>query len=302
MLAEMQSKLSQAVAMYGQILDGQQAYSARKLQESQQRQYTQHQQYAPPQQYGYAGYTPYGQTNGYVSAYPSYAPQPAPAQSPPPLTSGPSMYPSMPTFAPVLAQDPYTSYHQQYSAQPVSQHAPPVQPQWTPQQTYEPASQAPPDPARQPSVYAPTPTPEAQASAPPPVDLASHPSTSPRAITTRLPSAPQRTASYASSTSPVAPAPIGSPTRTMSESWSAQGPPQSAHHQQGVPQHAPQQPYAPQQQHYAPQQTQLAAPPQNVYSVASFPSAPAAVFPDAPSAEPQGLEKKEKEEALLIEL
>jgi growth factor-regulated tyrosine kinase substrate len=60
----------------------------------------------------------------------------------------------------------------------------------------------------------------------------------------------------------------------------------------------------PQPQQPQPQQTQ------HVYYDASFPPAPAAVFPDAPQSEfeqpqhsqTQGVEKQEKEEALLIEL
>ena len=39
-----------------------------------------------------------------------------------------------------------------------------------------------------------------------------------------------------------------------------------------------------------------------IYDDDLFPSAPAAVFPDAPNEAPLGLEKEEREEALLIEL
>jgi len=228
------------------------------------------------------------------------------------------MYPSMPSFAPPAPesygynapppqQQPYGYTGQ---AQPY-QYAPPQQPQQPQQQWAAPPQSYDPHAARNaPHVIIPS-QPELSASAPPPVDLASHPSSSPRSITTAMPSAPQRTVSYAS-TSPSQPTQIA----TSWGSQSAQQQQQHSYPQQQYEQAEPsangylpqlyppqQQQQAPPQQHQQPYQDQAQQPSQqNVYSAASFPPAPAAVFPDAPSAEPTGLEKKEADEPLLIEL
>jgi hypothetical protein len=78
--------------------------------------------------------------------------------------------------------------------------------------------------------------------------------------------------------------------------------------QQYSAQHAPQQhAQAQTQQQYSAQPPQAQQPQQqHVYYDQSFPQAPAAVFPDAPSDEisnnPGHVEKEEPKEALLIEL
>ncbi|KAK1927083.1 hypothetical protein DB88DRAFT_533845 [Papiliotrema laurentii] len=280
MLAEMQSKLSQAVSMYGQILD-----------EQQQRQYAQHQQYAAQPAYAYNPYM-----NGHASPYPTYIPpQHAPIpQSQPQPTAAPSLYPAMPDFAAQPVSNPYQPAVAPHAFSPAPSQPYPQQSQpnpWAPSQpseaTYQPsqAAHSPSQPQRQGSMSYASPAPM-EASAPPPVDLASHPSSSPTRSISNLPiqpSAPARSASYASA----------SPIATASA-------PLATSPQASVPIH---QPYA----QATPQQPQYSAPPQqpeaqHVYSANSFPQAPAAVFPDAPSAEPQGLEKQEREEALLIEL
>jgi hypothetical protein len=87
---------------------------------------------------------------------------------------------------------------------------------------------------------------------------------------------------------------------------------QYADHSQPVQQQKPQQQHYQQQQHqqqhqqHTQQQEQQQQ--QNVYYPQSFPQAPAAVFPDAPSDEisndttAKSVEKEEQKEALLIEL
>ncbi|ORY35602.1 hypothetical protein BCR39DRAFT_511030 [Naematelia encephala] len=254
MLQEMQSKLSEAVGVYSQILDGQQAYTAQKLQEQQQRQY---QSYAPQQYQPYH----YPQVNGH------YAPQYAPPQAP-------GLYPSMPNFQ---AAPQYTH---QYSM-PIT--SPPQQ--WAPSQpTIERSSSmrvpgAPNAPLqRHSSVTYGAEIAQAAPSAPPsqetapPVDMASHPASSP-------------------TTSVHAPLPPSSaPQQYTSPSLDRDVPLSNSFSQTEL-----------QNQWAQPQQWA----PQQVYSAASFPVAPAAVFPDAPTEEfqqPRGVEKHEQEEALLIEL
>ncbi|WVQ68094.1 uncharacterized protein L199_006300 [Kwoniella botswanensis] len=191
MLTEMQSKLSEAVSLYGQILDGQQAYSARRTQEEQQRRYQQHQSmyaYATPQQQTYP-YAPQGYSvpNGYAQ----YAPPSQPAYQPPQPQSqaAPSLYPQMPSqpnYAQLQTQQypyrqeavspsPIQTFQQQSGlARHASLHAHPIS--------------SPPAPQRQASmtygapvtyaVESPTLTPSQQETAPP-VPMASHPPSSP---------------------------------------------------------------------------------------------------------------------------
>jgi growth factor-regulated tyrosine kinase substrate len=302
----MQSKLSQAVSLYGSILDGQQAFAARQMQEQQQRQYAQQQQYQQ-QPYGYNPYAaaPWPQTNGHGSSW--YAPPQQSVHTAQPAQAGPSLYPSMPSFtSPPPVQTAYQP--QQYAYAPTQMSQPPDQAAnpWASSRSSHPYQQA-----ANPSQYslhrqtsATYSSPTKESSAPPPVDLASHPSSSPKEYTSNLPSAPIRSESYTSTVSHV------DQTQTPVYAQQPQHPP--THSQQQYPQQqytsplqqaAPslhphqQQSSAPPQQHSQQQQQQ-----QHVYSANSFPQAPAAVFPDAPVAEPQGLEKKEQEEALLIEL
>ncbi len=306
MLQEMQGKLGEAVALYGRILDGQQAYAQRKAQEAQHAAY--YQQYAyQPQQQGY--YVPPAQqpyTNGYA--------QPAaPVQAPPqqaPAQHVPSMYPSMPQAA-----GPYAYQPQQYA-------------QWQPQAPSRQASYAqyntpdPQLPTAAPSALTPTPSapmaaapattsPYAAASAPPPIDLASHPSMSPRSTTSALPlpSSPSRQASYATTPSaPSAPArtasysstksPLEAPAAALANPWESapSAPPQQVPPQQAPPQQAP-----PQPQQAPPQQPQQV--PQGWYTPSMFPSAPGvAPFPSAPQEAPAVKQQQPVEEALLIEL
>lgn len=316
MLAEMQSKLSQAVGLYGQILDGQQAYSARRMQEQQQRQY---QQYNPPQ-----SYQPYGYDNRYTSpvpqanGYASYAPQ----YQPPPQAAGPSLYPSIPQGQPAYTPQIYQPPPQaQYQPPQVSQpygNGPYAQSQASsppPQQTLDrhqsmriaSGSQLqPPQPQRhasmpythEPQGYAILSQPTGETahvpSAPPPVDLASHPSTSPQSVRSALPSAPTLS-SPSQATAPM-------PDATRQQQMPPQSQPESSAqqwHQKQLHQ------YPQQQQNPTPHQAQSHAeqPPQHVYYPQSFPQAPAAVFPDAPSDEiNKSVEKEEQKEALLIEL
>ncbi|WWD19042.1 hypothetical protein CI109_103500 [Kwoniella shandongensis] len=365
MLSEMQDKLSQAVGLYGQILDGQQAFAARRLQEEQQRQYQQQQQrslysYAPPQQYpNYVPQTGYAPPNGYgqyVPPQPTYQP---PQQSQQPAV--PSLYPTMPyagqtqgqpIYAPpqVYAQQPYrqeTTSPLPFASSP-SQYAPQQQP-WAaaPSQPnlarhtslhIQPVSAAVPSALqRQVSMtYGAPPEPSQyhaqEASAPPPLDMTTHPSSPTASIHQPLP-VPAQSQNHASAptdvssqSSYVSPTPVStqlssSPSTQQhlppqqQQQWDAQGydltpsaphaqPPQQQQqqYQPSHPQQQQQQPAQPQQQQWQqPQSTQQLPP--GVYSASSFPQAlPATIFPDAPIEAPKGLEKEEKEEALLIEL
>lgn len=351
MLQEMQAKLGEAIGLYGQILDGQQAYAARRYQEEQQRRYQQQMYaYAPPQQQ-YSAYAPSPLDQRYTSPLPNghaspYAQQPVQQywQAPQPAAvsskAAPSLYPSMPSFQP-QPQAPYPAYQPaQQSAQsyPVSSQ-PSAQPYSVPSAPYAQSqppqlASSPPHPGidrsaslRLPSAGSPpqiqrhqsmtygsvphvsesqgynvSSTEGAGSSAPPPVDMASHPSSSPTlSVRSALPgaaaSAPSQ-GSYASPQHAQAALPTSSaPPQPQAQSYLPQI---------YAPQHAQQQ--QPQQQYpyqHAPQQQQPYPTPQqqHVYNVDSFPAAPGAVFPDAPSGVPeQGLEKQEKEEALLIEL
>jgi len=146
-----------------------------------------------------------------------------------------------------------------------------------------------------------------QTEGPPPVDMASHPASSPTtSIHSALPSqaAPQ---SYASPSNlprqsiPTSPPPAQQNQPYQSAAWQQPAaPPQQ--YQPSSQQYQP----SPQQFQQSPQQRQPSQPVQQpapqVYSANSFPPAPAAVFPDAPIEAPLGLEKQEREEALLIEL
>ena len=325
MLAEMQNKLSQAVSLYGQILDGQQAYSARKMQEQQQRQYAQHPAYAyapPTQHYDNP------QMNGHAAPDASYAPpQPqAVYERPRQVKAGPSLYPTMPTYA--APPDQNLSYRspQQYhprATSPIQQPYMPTQnaTQWAaspppeqpsmqrhssmrvPQvtaQPFVPVRQASATYGDVPQISQPQMGYTAEVSAPPPVDLASHPGSSPTSVKSALPA--QHTANNHTSPIPVNHVPLSSSpqpqqpqqlaTQSFASSWQQQTPPQ---HTQPRTQ--------PQLQVQQNNSQPYSAQPQHVYDAASFPQAPAAVFPDAPSMDPQGgLEKQEREEALLIEL
>lgn len=343
MLAEMQDKLSQAVGVYGQILDGQQAYAARRMQEQQQRQYQQHMySYAPPQQpyapypaQGYTAPTPY--ENGHGTPYPAYVP-PQQYRAPEQSRAGPSLYPSMPNLAAGPVQNaPHSAYQsQQYRPEASS----PVLATQYPSQAYDPSRQwladppqsgierhssmrapsmpsqpplhrnasltygtSPPvaepqgysvDPPLDPQQYS-YPFASKQPTAPPPFDIASHPNSSPtNSIYSILPiaGASQSYPSPAAVPLPMSPGLHTQPYQTVpwqqSSAPQAQPAAQSQQYQQAF------------QQRQAQQAPQQAAP--QVYSVNSFPQAPAAVFPDAPMEAPHGLERKEREEALLIEL
>jgi growth factor-regulated tyrosine kinase substrate len=309
MLAEMQDKLSQAVGLYGQILDGQQAYNARKLQEQQQRQYHQHQQYQHHQQQyqpQQQQYSPYPSQQYQSNGYPTYNAYPAQQYQPPPAQAGPSLYPSMPFGQADYAPPPQQPQQQQQQYQPYQYQGYNPQQQLPAQQSHQstvvngaPAQTSAPDsqypyqqrshPAMlgvngrqaslnhssEPQGYstaasAPMLSPgieptQGQASAPPPVDIASHPASSPRSTTSRL-------ASHTSPTGVAVPLPSSPEAQWQAQQAQAQ---------------------------YSQKRQQQ---PAQVYNVDSFPAAPAAVFPDAPVSEPHGLEKKEQEEALLIEL
>ncbi|BEJ13787.1 hypothetical protein CspHIS471_0309610 [Cutaneotrichosporon sp. HIS471] len=306
MLQEMQGKLGEAVAMYGRILDEQQAYAQRKAPEAQHAAYYQQYGYQQQQLQGY--YIPPAQqpyTNGYALAAAPQAPsQQAPAQH------APSMYPSMPH-----ATGPY-AYRPQYA---------PWQPQQPSRQSSY-AQYAAPDP-QLPTAAPSAPTPSAPAvttatpsapvlassytvaSAPPPIDMASHPSMSPSVASTvplpssplqqpsyvaapSVPSAPARTASYSSTKSPVE-----APVAAFANPWESA--PSAPPHAQ--PQHAPPQPQqVPPQQ--APHQHQPQQVPQGWYTPSMFPSAPGvAPFPSAPQEAP-AVKQQPVEEALLIEL
>ncbi|EIW67290.1 hypothetical protein TREMEDRAFT_33875 [Tremella mesenterica DSM 1558] len=324
MLMEMQDKLSQAITLYGQILDGQQAYAARKLQEEQHKRY---QQYYNPQYAPQYGYNPQSQA---TSSYSYAPPQQAAYQSLPSQSNG--LYPNMPNmmtsyqpFQPQMAPKAYT-----YNSEPVqtSQQAVPVQSLHNDQTNLQ----------RQVSVNSvqgysvPSVTQEVSA---PPVDITSHPSASPQSSKSPLPI--QRSASYSSSN-----AQISSPTTQQYLSQLQSQPPQQYHSQPQFqstqsylpqsqppqlqaqyhpPQLQPQPPLQQQQQQTQPSQPYQLQPrrpsepssqvangwqpsPQmngyqpHVYSASSFPSAPPA-FPDAPQDLPTPEAPKE---ALLIEL
>lgn len=320
MLMEMQHKLNEAVSLYGQVLDGQQAYAQRKAQEARQAQYPY--QYAPPQHY-----SPYPQqpfSNGYhvPQGYvpPMHAPtqpsmvaqqQPQPAQ---PQSNTPSLYPAMPnyaypqqSYAPPAAgyqswqpgPQPSTSRQNSYAAAPQqSRQNSYAAPQHT-GQSYAPSEQ---------SSYAAAPEPHLPSQAtpvpsgPPPIDLASHPSMSPRSITSSLPSAPYpapsapaRSASYSS---PIkASAPLASP---ISETL----PPTSiAATTASAPQHAVAPAPAPVSAPSAPNPWNETKPQQTGYTPSMFPSAPP-MFPSAPEGftEPTAEAPPAREEPLLIEL
>ncbi|OXC69142.1 vacuolar protein sorting-associated protein 27 [Cryptococcus neoformans] len=350
MLMEMQDKLSQAVNLYGQILDGQQVYAARRAQEEQARRYQQQQQSYYTQQYQpqpqlYGQYPP----NGYQSFVPPQQayqlPQPQP-QLESRAQHAPSLYPTMPYATPNSASP------QQQQVYPQQSHSSPYS-QWSPAPSHVQSGLA-----RQASVVVPpvsspvlagvqrqasmtygAPIPVAERpqeqqqqytsappvdipSAPPPVDLSTHPSSPQRH--SYIPSQPPTQSQYESQPQEIpsqqemrygasAPPPdsVGS---YVSEG--TVGSVKSGHEQEhAAPQSQPQpQPMVsaqtqtqlqsqlqaqPQQNQYA-AQTQL---PAGVYNAASFPQPlPPTIFPDAPVEAPKGLEKEEKEEALLIEL
>lgn len=322
----MQDKLSQAVGLYGQILDGQQAYTAQKLQEQQQRQYAQQQQSygqynpyqpQPPQQAGYdPRYAPPAQTNGYGYAPPSQAYQP-------PAATASGLYPAMPPQGGMYPTQPQGQaqygYQPQYSPAAQAWQGQAAPQQYQPQQQYQPPQQQ--QYAHQPPLErhssirsvssASHAQPQRQASGAYP----SHPSAD---HTSLDPNAAQFVPSF--SAGPSAPPvdmsthPIASPSSAKSAlpTHGLPGPNGSSYTSPSVtngqlPQVSPQK----QQYHQLPQPQQpQQQQPQHVYYDASFPPAPAAVFPDAPQSEfeqpqhsqTQGVEKQEKEEALLIEL
>ncbi|WWC71583.1 uncharacterized protein I206_105541 [Kwoniella pini CBS 10737] len=273
MLAEMQGKLSEAVSLYGQILDGQQAYSARRIQEEQQRRYQQNQSmyaYASPQQqnpYSYVQQT-YPTANGYGQYNPQTLYQPPQPQAP--AHAAPSLYPQMPLQAAATPQTNYAQTQQiPYRPETISPH--PVQPV---QQYYNPQAQSslarhpslnsqlvssPSAPHRQVSVtYGSAPTSVAidttQQQAPP-VPTASHPPSSPPtslhsvAHQASAPPAPSSQGSYKS------PAPLHNQLDPQPQ-WNAQPsqPPQQQWNgvQEQQQQQQPQQSY--QQGSYAPSQ------------------------------------------------
>lgn len=310
MLYEMQAKLSEAIARYGQILDGQQAYAARKAQEAQHAQYQ-------PQAYGY-GYQPpqgyYVPPQPYTNGH--YVPQAQPPQAQPPQAqppqAAPSMYPSVPQ-----------QYQQAYQpwAYPGAQQS--YQPSATRQASYSSPTSRPSDQRQEYVPSAPPAVPEPQlppgVPSAPPIDLHS---LSPQSVTTALPTSPSqpsqplRSASYSS---PVASAPIQSPsvsTVPLQSPTVLATEPQWAQPQEQWAPHAvnePPQPNPwsePQAQQPQPQPALHSKPaaqapaqtkPQGSYYTPSmFPSAPEGVapeLPDAPTQQPQA-----KEEALLIEL
>ncbi|WRT68369.1 uncharacterized protein IL334_005345 [Kwoniella shivajii] len=260
MLAEMQGKLSEAVSLYGHILDGQQAYSARRMQEEQQRRYQQHQSmytYAPPQQPAY----PYAPSQGYhvPNGYTQFAPA-QPSYQPPQPQAAPSLYPSMP-FQPqaqghpntnhdsqypyrhdMASPQPSTSSSVQYAQQPytsqsglarhTSLHVQPTSLPHSPQRQASMTYGAPVSVA----VENPTPTPQYENA--PPVPMASHPPSSPTTSIHSLAqqaSAPPAPSSQGSYRSPIAAYnPLGtSPAQTQSQGynqWEGQGQNHSQQH------------------------------------------------------------------------
>ena len=126
----------------------------------------------------------------------------------------------------------------------------------------------------------------------PPIDMASHPKSSP---TTSVHSALPIQSQYASPL-PIAPTilPTSPPQQqqpTHPTAWQ-QAPAQSSYPYQ-------QQQYPSYNQHQPVQQP--VQQPQNVYNTQSFPQAPTQVFPDAPMDAPHGIEQQEQDEPLLIE-
>ncbi|KAK4688577.1 hepatocyte growth factor-regulated tyrosine kinase substrate, partial [Tremellales sp. Uapishka_1] len=338
MLLEMQDKLSQAVGMYGQILDGQQAFAARKLQEQQQQQYQQdlyrYNQYQQQQQQRFASPVP---QNGY--GYQSYGYQPAqpqPKQPQPAQASAPSLYPSMPNpqaqpqmYPPHGYQPPQAYYgetsnapyqHQQQQQQPQQWQS---QPQPNGPARHPSLSAQPTGPIRQPSYNLPPQnhhqyTAEPQGYAPEPTQPPSAPFAPVHAqdpypsVPQSYPSAPQQTPAPLEAS---APPPIDhsshpvSPAKSLSGLQSYASPipasvplPTSPQTNQGSHQSAGHWPQ--QQQHAHPAQAPIdqhySAPLPQAYSANMFPDAPAAVFPDAPVEPPRGLESQEKE-VMLIE-
>lgn len=356
MLMEMQDKLSQAVNLYGQILDGQQAYAAKRVQEEQARRYQQQQQSYYAQQY-----QPQAQLYGQYppNSYQAFAPPQQVYQPPQPQPQAqaqhaPSLYPTMPYTTPnfaspqqqqVYPQQPHPSPYTQWPLAPshvqpglarqASVVVPPVSSpvpagvQRQASMTYgAPIPVAEQSQRQQQQQYAAVPSfasgaaPVDIPSAPPPVDLSTHPS-SPQKHS-HIPSQPpaqspyesqpqeipsQREMQYGASAPP--PDSVGS---YMSEGMvgsvksrheqeqatlQAQPQPQSQASAQTQAQSQPQLQAQPQQNQYAPQ-AQLSA---GVYNADSFPQPlPPTIFPDAPVEAAKGLEKGEKEEGLLIEL
>lgn len=328
MLAEMQAKLSEAVTLYGSILDGQQAY-AQQQQQQQQRQYVQHaQQYAPPQgQSQYAPPQPY--TNGYA-----YAPQYAAQQpyAPQYASSSSHMYPAMPAQPVQPAYQPPQQWqappHQQQWAPPSRQasYAAPLEPQPThasqashtsaqPQSPQPYAQYQPLQVSAEPQTYGAGAGPDpALPSAPPqpsapemsPTSPAAQPA-APLASPSALPSAPPASAPSSPVKSLASPQPLYqqafSPPQQQQHHQSPQHQPHSQHQQQ-PPQHQQQhQQAAPQQQQW--QQPQQQASQQGYESQWQHPGYTPAMFPSAPSTlpEPAPAAKQEPpQEALLIEL
>jgi growth factor-regulated tyrosine kinase substrate len=347
MLMEMQAKLNDAVALYGSILDRQAAYAQRKAQEAQHARFAAAQQQpyaqqwgAPQQQQYYGAYPQQQYANGYYVPQQPYA-QPAPpqaqaqahapapvqSQSPQPQHAQPqtqptsSMYPTMPAYGyqPQYLYQPWQAQAPQQHAQP---SAPSRQSSYASPAAQSPAAYASPAPAEAQLPSAPLAAPVAQG--PPPIDMASHPSLSPRTVPSTLPaqaqatpqfapSAPARSPSYTSpmaATAPLASPPVG----TTSVPPFAQAAP-SAPPAASVPA-APAQPQAqqvpsapapapvsapsapnPWQNEYAALQQQPQQPPQQSYNAAMFPSAPSGFANPEPAAPPPA-----REEALLIEL
>ncbi|TYJ52235.1 hypothetical protein B9479_007166 [Cryptococcus floricola] len=353
MLMEMQDKLSQAINIYGGILDGQQAFAARRAQDEQARRYQQQQgmYYGQQQQYQPYGYQP--PVNGYqqfAAPQPAYQPPQAQPQSSlypsmpyaSPSFNQPQMYPAhqnhawspVPTVASPIQQVPHQpglSRHVSLQTQPVSPVVQPVGVQRQTSMTYgAPAISSHPSQIRaQPNA------PQEVPSAPPPVNLSTHPAspiapTQPLAQAQDIPSAPSAPPQFSpEQTASAPPGSVGSE-RTLevtspelegsAPAWEGQGAEEQAtpvpqQHQQSLysqppSQAQPQGQYQPpQSQSQQQQQQQQQHLPPGVYNAASFPQPlPPTIFPDAPVEAPaqqgevNGLEKQEKEEALLIEL
>ncbi|WVQ74902.1 hypothetical protein IAR50_004510 [Cryptococcus sp. DSM 104548] len=376
MLMEMQDKLSQAINIYGGILDGQQAFAARRAQEEQARRYQQQQAmyYSQQQQYQPYGYQP--AVNGYqqfAAPQPAYQPPPQAQPQPqpqsnlypsmpyaPPSFNQPQLYPAQqnhawspnPAPAPVASPIQHVPQYQPELSRHVSLHtlpgSPVVQPVGVQRQTS--ITYGAPAPASQPQLHA-----QAQAraqpsapqeipSSPPPVSFSTHPA-SPVAPTQPLdqaqmqaqdiPSAPSAPPQFSpEQTASAPPGSVGSERalgagspklerEASAPAWDGQDVGTEATQsrdenatpvaqQQGVQQAQPQGQYQhshaqqEQQPQYHHQQQQHLPP--GVYNAASFPQPlPPTIFPDAPVEAPaqdkaKGLEKEEKEEALLIEL
>ncbi|WVN85884.1 uncharacterized protein L203_101036 [Cryptococcus depauperatus CBS 7841] len=367
MLMEMQAKLSEAVHLYGQILDGQQAYTQRKLQEEQARRYQeQQQQYYGVQQYQTQPYSQYMSNGFQQSAAPQQYYQPPRSQTQT-QTVAPSMYPSIPLVTSGFI--PQQPFRQEATSMPSA-----YSPHWTPSpapihsstQTQQ-QSVASKDfsvntsfvsspnlsvPHRQTSATYDAPVPVIEdnstihaqpsipreiSSAPPPVDLSTHPSSPTRqtSLSSALLQASHSQEILIQST-PHAPSvdlsrngPYANEMtfgNTFMET-TAMGPEETQYERsqevQQYPTQAQQQPTLPytrpnhsqsQNQSQSQSQLQYAMPnaqaqqqqhqlPPGHYNAASFPQPlPPTVFPDAPLDAPKGLEKQEKEETLLIEL